>query len=81
MVLAAAAVAVVRGRADDLQRMRPRWPGKCATAAQFVLLLELVLVGYGSGWLLALTAALSIAAAADYVRAYARGPRCAGSIG
>lgn len=72
VVTAAAAAVMARGRGAGLRRMKPRWLGKCATAAQFALLLELVVVGHGWEWLLALTAALSVAAAGDYVRAYCR---------
>ena len=73
VVLAAAVVVMARGRAADFRRMRPRWLGKCTTAAQFALLMVLVVGGRGWGWLLVLTAGLSIAAAADYAVAYVRG--------
>jgi phosphatidylglycerophosphate synthase len=70
VVLAAAMVVLARNRPADVRRMRPRWLGKSATAAQFALLAVLVVGGHGWVWLLVLTAGLSIAAAADYARAY-----------
>jgi phosphatidylglycerophosphate synthase len=70
VVTAAAVVVMAGGRAAGLRRMRPRWPGKWATAAQFALLLDLVVEGHGRGWLVALTAGLSVAAAVDYALAY-----------
>ncbi len=55
------------GRWDEARGMKPTWPGKVATAAQFALFL--VLAGRGSApvWLLAAAAGLSTLAAADYV--------------
>jgi phosphatidylglycerophosphate synthase len=73
-VMAAAMVAMARARLKDIRWMKPRWLGKCATAAQFVLLLIVVGAGGGWWWPTALTAGLSIAAAADYAVAYLRRP-------
>lgn len=74
-VTAAAAVVAVRGRTADLRRMRPRPLGKLATAAQFVLLVQLVVAGRAWPGLLIPTAVLSLASAVDYAVAYLRGRR------
>jgi phosphatidylglycerophosphate synthase len=54
------------------RRMRPSWPGKCTTAAQFAVLLVLVAWGRAPVWMLGATTALSIVAAVDYIRVFAR---------
>jgi CDP-diacylglycerol--glycerol-3-phosphate 3-phosphatidyltransferase len=70
VVLAGIALVAVRGRWTDYPKMKPLWLGKVTTAAQFVLLLVLVARGEAWLWLLLLTAALSLAAAVDYARAF-----------
>jgi phosphatidylglycerophosphate synthase len=66
VVLAGAAYVMARGRWSDYRRMQPTWTGKVATAAQFALLLALVLRVSWSEWLVAPTALLSLAAAVHY---------------
>jgi CDP-diacylglycerol--glycerol-3-phosphate 3-phosphatidyltransferase len=72
VVLAGVTAVAVRGRWADYRKMKPLWLGKVATTAQFVLLLVLVARGGAWLWLLLLTAALSLAAAVDYTRAFLR---------
>lgn len=73
VVLAGVGWVAARGRWAACRGMAPTWAGKAATAAQFALLL--VLAGRGSApvWLLGLTAGLSAAAAAAYVRRFTTG--------
>ncbi len=66
VVLAGAAYVLARGRLADYRRMQPTWTGKVATAAQFALLLALVLGVSGATWLVVPTALLSVAAAVHY---------------
>jgi phosphatidylglycerophosphate synthase len=54
------------------RKLRPSWPGKCTTAAQFGVLLVLVAWGSAPVWLLAATTGLSAFAAFDYIRIYVR---------
>lgn len=72
VVLAGVAAVAARGRWADYPKMKPLWLGKVTTTAQFVLLLVLVASGEAWLWLLLLTAALSLAAAVDYARAFRR---------
>jgi cardiolipin synthase len=74
VVLAGVVAVAARGRWDRYRSMRPSWLGKCTTAAQFALLMVLVVEGRGWQWLLGLTAALSAAAAVDYARGFLRSP-------
>lgn len=69
-VVSVIAMLLIRGRFSHLRSMRPRWLGKCSTAAQFALLTVVVVVGHGWLWLLVLTAGLSIAATLDYGRMF-----------
>ncbi|MBI3409815.1 MAG: CDP-alcohol phosphatidyltransferase family protein [Planctomycetes bacterium] len=71
-VTAGIAVVFVLGRGSKQRRFKPTWLGKCATAAQFGLLIAMVLTGKSWLWLLLLTAGLSIAAAVDYLWTYIR---------
>lgn len=52
------------------RRMRPSWLGKGTTAAQFAVLLVLVIWNAAPVWLLAAVTALSLAAAIDYARTF-----------
>jgi cardiolipin synthase len=78
--LAARDVVVLTGLADTIirrqwavgRKMRPSVLGKCTTAAQFAVLLVLVAWGTAPVWFLAATTALSLLAAADYLRAFVR---------
>jgi phosphatidylglycerophosphate synthase len=54
------------------RKMRPSWLGKCTTAAQFAVLLVLVAWGTAPNWLLGGVTALSLLAAIDYARFFAR---------
>jgi phosphatidylglycerophosphate synthase len=56
------------------QNLRPSWWGKSTTAAQFVVLLVLVMLGSAPVWLLTLTTLLSLVAAGDYARRFLRPP-------
>ena len=72
VVLAGLVVVAVRGRWEAYRKMRPSWPGKCTTAAQFALLLVLVAWNGAPVWLLAMVTLLSVLAAADYARGFLR---------
>lgn len=54
------------------RKMRPSWLGKCTTAAQFAVLLVFVAWREAPVWLLAAVTILSVGAAVDYARAFAR---------
>jgi cardiolipin synthase (CMP-forming) len=54
------------------RKLRPSWLGKCTTAAQFAVLLVLVVWGTAPGWVLAGTTGLSILAALGYARTFWR---------
>lgn len=66
VVLVGVSWLAARGRWREVRRMRPRWPGKCATAAQFAVLLALVGWTVAPPWLLVPTVLLSVAAGIDY---------------
>lgn len=66
-VTAAVIVVLRRGQRRDWNSMRPRWLGKLTTALQFVLLLLLVINPQEAFPLVVITAAVSVAAAADYL--------------
>ena len=55
------------------RRLRPSWLGKCATAAQFAVLVVLVIWGGAPVWLLAAVTLLSAAAAVGYARDFVKG--------
>jgi phosphatidylglycerophosphate synthase len=61
---------LLTGRERLFLHMRPGIPGKLATAAQFLFLASVLLLGRVSPWYLVPTAALSLFAAIDYVRLY-----------
>ncbi|MFO0825521.1 MAG: CDP-alcohol phosphatidyltransferase family protein [Gemmataceae bacterium] len=69
-VLLGVVVVLVRGRWETAKQMRPSFLGKCTTAAQFAVLLWLVVWGGTPLWLLTLTTLLSIAAAVGYTREF-----------
>ncbi|MBA4190076.1 MAG: hypothetical protein C0467_18990 [Planctomycetaceae bacterium] len=69
-VLLGVIVVVFQRRWQTACQMRPSWLGKCTTAAQFAVLLVLVVWGETPMWLLVLTTTLSTAAAVGYVRGY-----------
>ena len=72
VVLAGLIHTIVRRQWAVGRQMRPSWLGKCTTAAQFAVLLVLVAWGSAPAWLLGIVTALSILAALDYVRRFAR---------
>ena len=72
VVLIGLAVTIASRRWAVGRKMRPSWPGKCTTAAQFAVLLVLVAWGSAPLWLLAATTAMSLLAAFDYIRIYVR---------
>jgi phosphatidylglycerophosphate synthase len=72
VVLVGLAYTTIRREWAVGRRMRPNWLGKLTTTAQFGLLLVLVVCGAAWQWALWLTAGLSLAAAAEYVRVFIR---------
>jgi phosphatidylglycerophosphate synthase len=72
VVLMGLVVVAARGRWSAYRKLRPSWPGKCTTAAQFALLLVLVAWGSAPVWLLAAITLLSAAAAVDYALRFRR---------
>jgi phosphatidylglycerophosphate synthase len=72
-VLGGAAAVALRSRWASFRRMRPSRLGKCTTAAQFAVLLVLVLRGSAPAWLLASATLLSAAAAVGYAWVFAEG--------
>jgi phosphatidylglycerophosphate synthase len=54
------------------RKLRPSWPGKCTTAAQFAVLLVLAARGDAPVWLLGTAVVLSAIATLDYIRIFAR---------
>jgi phosphatidylglycerophosphate synthase len=58
------------GGPGSLRRMPPRWPGKVATAAQFLLLLLTITQKTVNPWALYPTAGLSLFAGLDYLRRF-----------
>jgi cardiolipin synthase len=74
VVLAGVAVSFARGRWADFRWMRPTWLGKGTTVAQFAALLVLAAGWPGGTWVMLLTAALSLATAAQYALMFARRP-------
>lgn len=61
---------LVAGRWRQIGDMAPRWPGKVATAAQFVFLFSLLVFQRVIPAIFTVTVALSALAAADYLRAF-----------
>ena len=74
VVLAGVVWVAARRRWAAARGMRAKWLGKVTTAAQFAVLLVLVGAGSAPVWLLAVTAALSAAAAVDYARGFVGHP-------
>jgi phosphatidylglycerophosphate synthase len=70
VVLAGLAYTVARRQWARGRKMRPSWPGKCTTAAQFAVLFALAGWHVAPLWLLIPTVALSVAAAVDYARQF-----------
>lgn len=66
VVLAGAAATALRRRWAAFLNMPPTWPGKCTTAAQFLVFLIAVVEGQVAVWLMAVTTMLSVAAALHY---------------
>jgi CDP-diacylglycerol--glycerol-3-phosphate 3-phosphatidyltransferase len=63
------------GDRSDFERAHPRWLGKITTNFQFAFLFVALWWGEVPVWLTLATAALSLAAAVDYVRFYLRDVR------
>jgi len=72
VVLAGLVYTIVRRQWAVGRKMRPSWVGKCTTAAQFAVLMVLSARGGAPVWLLGAVTALSVLAAVDYIRAFAR---------
>ena len=72
VVLAGLIYTIIRRQWAIGRKLWPSWLGKCTTAAQFGVLLVLVVYKVAPLWLLAGTTALSMLAALDYSRAFLR---------
>jgi len=70
LVASTAVYAVAAGSWESFYRMEVRWPGKIATAGQFILLLVAVLFPPGIAGVLFSAILLSVAAACDYGRLF-----------
>jgi cardiolipin synthase len=75
VVLCGSTYVIGRRQWSRTRRLRPSILGKCTTAAQFAVLLTLVGWSGAPVWLLGITAALSIGAAADYARRFLSGQK------
>ncbi|MCS6865617.1 MAG: CDP-alcohol phosphatidyltransferase family protein [Gemmataceae bacterium] len=68
-------VVVVRPQWLRWHKFQPSWWGKSTTAAQFVVLLVLVVKGSAPVWLLTITTLVSLGAAINYAMRFVRHPR------
>lgn len=73
LIIYAMIVGMLTHKWQRIQKLKPRWTGKIATAAQLLLLLNFFLVVVPGSTLLHLSIVASIVAAIDYWQVYYRG--------